>query len=61
MWRDFWVACALMLVMEGIWPFLSPESFRQTLLNMVDQSDTGLRIVGLISMLSGVVLLYWVH
>ncbi|MEI6414284.1 MAG: DUF2065 domain-containing protein [Pseudomonadota bacterium] len=61
MWDDFWIACALMLVMEGIWPFLSPESFRQTLLAMADQSDTRLRMMGLVSMLSGVVFLYWVR
>lgn len=58
MWHDLWVATALILVIEGIWPFLNPGSMRQTLLLMAEQSDRSLRVLGLASMLSGVVLLY---
>jgi uncharacterized protein len=61
MWHDLWVAMALLLVLEGVWPFLSPDTMRQMLLMLVQQDNRSLRISGLISMVSGVVLLYFVN
>jgi uncharacterized protein YjeT (DUF2065 family) len=61
MWHDLWVAMALLLVLEGIWPFLSPDSMRKMLLVLIQQDSRSLRISGLISMISGVVLLYFVN
>jgi uncharacterized protein YjeT (DUF2065 family) len=58
MWHELWLATALLLVIEGIWPFLNPASLRQALLLMAEQSDRSLRVLGLFSMLSGVGLLY---
>ena len=58
MWQELWLAAALLLVIEGIWPFLNPGSLRQALLLMAEQSDRSLRLLGLFSMLSGVGLLY---
>ena len=49
------------MVMEGIWPFLDPGSMRNALINLVDQDDQTLRILGFASMVLGVVLLYLVH
>ena len=58
MWHDLAVALCLVLVFEGILPFLSPSSWR----NMIRQagllSDSQLRIMGMISMVLGVALLY---
>lgn len=56
-----WVATALMLVIEGIMPFLSPQAFRRALLQMANMQDMQLRTIGFICMLSGLALLYWVH
>lgn len=61
MWHDLWVAMALLLVLEGIWPFLSPDSMRQMLLVIAQQDNRSLRISGLISMICGVLLLYFVN
>lgn len=61
MWHELWVATALLLVIEGIWPFLSPASMRDALRLMAEQSDRSLRLLGLVSMLSGVLLLYIVN
>jgi uncharacterized protein YjeT (DUF2065 family) len=61
MWNDLWVALALMLVLEGIVPFLSPDTLRRMLVTMIQMDDRGLRIAGLISMLAGVGLLYVVR
>lgn len=61
MWHDFLVAMALLLVIEGIWPFLSPASLRQAMRLLLEQHDAALRIAGLVSMLCGLALLYWVN
>ncbi len=54
-------AAALLLVFEGIWPFLSPATFRRALQTVVAQADGPLRLAGLVSMLAGVALLYVVN
>jgi len=61
MWHDLLVALALMLVIEGIWPFLNPGGMRRTLLAVAGQDDRFLRLAGLVSMLAGVAALYLVN
>jgi uncharacterized protein YjeT (DUF2065 family) len=61
MWNDLWAAMALMLVIEGIVPFLSPDAMRRMLAAMLQMDDRSIRIAGLVSMLVGVALLYWVR
>jgi uncharacterized protein YjeT (DUF2065 family) len=61
MWHDLLVAFALLLVIEGVWPFLSPGGLRRALLLMAEQGDRPLRVAGLASMLLGVLLLYLVN
>jgi uncharacterized protein YjeT (DUF2065 family) len=61
MWNDLWVAMALMLVLEGIVPFLSPDALRRMLMTLIQMDNRSMRIAGLISMLAGVALLYLVH
>ncbi len=51
------MAFALMLVLEGMMPFLAPKVWRQTFQRMIAMNDGQLRFVGLASMLGGVVLL----
>jgi len=57
-WDDLFKALALVLVIEGIMPFISPHSWRQTMQQASQLSDNVLRAIGLISMLLGVLLLY---
>lgn len=61
MWRDLGAALALMLVLEGIFPFISPGSMRRTLQALSEIPDQPLRLVGLTSMLIGLGLLYLIH
>jgi uncharacterized protein YjeT (DUF2065 family) len=61
MWQDLWAALALMLILEGMFPFLNPAGLRRMLQVMADLSDTQLRYAGLTSMLLGVMLLYFVR
>jgi uncharacterized protein YjeT (DUF2065 family) len=56
-WNDLLAAIALLLVIEGMVPFLNPKSLRQMLATVSQLDDRTLRIVGLISMIIGVVLL----
>ena len=58
MWHDLLVATALMLVIEGILPFLNPAMLRQTLATVLQMDDSTLRFGGFVSMLIGVVVLY---
>jgi hypothetical protein len=54
-------ALALMLVLEGILPFLAPSLWRETFRKMTEMSDGQLRFVGLTSMLGGLLLLYLIN
>lgn len=54
-------AFGLMLVLEGILPFLAPKAWRQTFQRMVELKDGQLRFVGLASMLGGLLLMMVVH
>ncbi len=51
-------AVALLLVLEGVMPFLSPSSVRRLLERVNELGDRSLRVAGLASMLAGVLLLY---
>lgn len=50
----------MMLVVEGLMPFVFPELWRETFRKLVTLSDGQLRFVGLTAMISGLLLLYWV-
>ena len=52
------MAVALMLVIEGLLPFLLPAIWRQTFRRLTEMSDGQIRFVGLSSMLVGLLLLF---
>jgi len=51
-------ALALMLIIEGLLPFLSPGIWRETFRRLTEMSDGQIRFIGLTSMMAGVLLLY---
>ena len=53
------MALALMLIIEGILPFLAPGLWRDTFRRITQMSDGQIRFVGLSSMLVGLLLLVW--
>lgn len=61
MWHDLLVALALVMVIEGILPFLNPNGMRNMMRMMSEMEDKALRMTGLISMLIGVATLYLVN
>jgi hypothetical protein len=51
------LAFALMLVLEGLLPFVAPNAWRETFKRLIRFSDGQIRFIGLTSMLVGLVLL----
>lgn len=60
-WQVFPVAVALVFVIEGTLPFLSPSRWRDVLATVVLLDDATIRRFGLGSMLFGLGLLYLVN
>jgi len=61
MWDSIIPALALVLVIEGMLPFLSPKSWRDAMLQAARLPDNVLRSIGFFSMLAGVIILYIVQ
>ncbi len=61
MWHELAMAFCLMLVIEGILPFIDPKRWRKMLLMLDEVDDTTMRLLGLGSMLTGTVLLYIIN
>lgn len=61
MWQELGIALCLVLVIEGIIPFLYPRRWRQMVMMLAEVSDRDMRIAGLSSMLTGTALLYLIN
>lgn len=59
--QDLFAALALVLVIEGILPLLSPSGYRSALQSMLQQDDQMLRKIAIGSILAGLLLLYIVR
>jgi uncharacterized protein YjeT (DUF2065 family) len=57
MGTTFILAFALMLIIEGVLPFLAPSLWRDTFRRITQMSDGQIRFIGLTSMLIGVLVL----
>lgn len=60
-WTDLGTAVALVLVIEGLMPFLAPAALRRTMAQVAQLPDRQLRFLGVTSMLIGLVVLYLVR
>lgn len=61
MGQELLTAIALVLIIEGIFPFLSPNLLRRMIFQVAQQNNRSLRLTGLVTMLVGVILLYLVR
>ena len=61
MWHDVGIALCLVLVIEGIVPFLYPRRWREMVVMLSEIDDRSMRIAGLASMLLGTGLLYLIN
>lgn len=57
MWETLLMAIALMLILEGMLPFLSPQMWRETFKRLTEINDSQIRFIGLTAMLTGLALL----
>jgi hypothetical protein len=50
---SLWAAFALVLVVEGLLPFLAPRVWRDSFRRLVELTDGQLRFIGLVSIVIG--------
>ena len=60
-WTEILTALALVFVIEGMLPFISPSRYRQMVAEVTRLNDSSIRTVGLIVMIVGLLLLYFVR
>ena len=60
-WQDLWSTLALVLVIEGILPFLNPEGYKRTMLQLATLPPSTLRKIGFASMMGGLLFLYLIR
>jgi uncharacterized protein len=60
-WTDLLAALAILLVLEGLLPFLNPGATQRMLAQMSKLGMRELRVAGLVSMVAGLVLLFFVR
>jgi uncharacterized protein YjeT (DUF2065 family) len=57
-WALLGSALALVLIIEGLFPFLSPQGWKRTFARLLELRDGQLRFFGLCSMLIGLAI-FW--
>ncbi len=60
-WTDILTAVALLLVIEGMLPFIGPGRYKQLVAQIAGLSDNQLRTFGLTAMVAGLLLLFIVR
>jgi uncharacterized protein len=58
-WTDLLSAFALLMVIEGLLPFANPRGSRRTMAMLAQMPDEKLRLAGLVSMIAGLLLLWF--
>jgi uncharacterized protein YjeT (DUF2065 family) len=58
--ESLWLALALVLVLEGLFPFASPQGWRKLFQQLLQLQDGQIRFYGLCSILVGLVTIWWV-
>ena len=60
-WTEILTALALVMVIEGMLPFISPTKYRQMVAEITRLSDNNIRNIGLAVMIAGLLLLFFVR
>jgi len=58
MWDELAKAFCLMLVLEGVMPFVAPARWRDMVEKLAQVDDRSMRIIGLVSMMIGAGVLF---
>ncbi|MDG1924328.1 MAG: DUF2065 family protein [Pseudomonadales bacterium] len=56
-----WIALCLVLVIEGLMPFASPKALKAMVMQAQGLDERLLRIYGLVLMVLGTLMLYWLN
>lgn len=56
---SLWMALALVLVLEGLLPFVSPQAWRKVFASVLAMEDGQIRFMGLLCVLVGLAALWW--
>jgi len=59
--NELLTACALVLVLEGLMPFISPARWREVFSRILALSDGQIRFIGLASIVMGLLGLLWLR
>jgi len=57
--ENLWAALALVLVIEGLLPFLSPQGWRRAVGQIAQLQDGQIRFFALLAILAGMLMLWW--
>jgi uncharacterized protein YjeT (DUF2065 family) len=60
-WGDLLAALALVMIIEGIVPFISPRGYKNTMQQLTSMPESTMRAMGFGLMLCGAVFLYFVR
>jgi uncharacterized protein len=60
-WADLLAGLAFYLILEGLFPFLSPQRWRRSLAALAELDESRLRTFGLAAVIAGLVLLFSVR
>ena len=58
--KELFIAISLVLIFEGLIPFISPSLYKRTLLQMLEFSESSIRIMGLFLIILGVIIINFV-
>ena len=61
MWQELLLAFGLMLILEGIMPFLYPRRWQKMVEMLAQMDPSSMRMAGLASMVMGLVIIYLVR
>lgn len=60
-WTELFSALALVMIIEGIIPFLSPQGYKNSMQKMLAMPESTLRVVGFGLMLLGAISLFFIR
>lgn len=60
-WTEILTAVALLLIIEGMLPFVGPDRYKRLVAQIAQLSDNQLRMFGLSAMIAGLLLLFFVR
>ena len=57
--ESLWLALALVLVIEGLFPFVAPTAWRRTFTQLIQMPEHQIRWIAMGSMVLGLLMIWW--